>query len=528
MKNNLLTKISKDLKFPTGKFNQRSPILIVTILAALLSIVATFYSFRHDIILAYGDSESHINIAKRVIDNLTPGLAQLGGIWLPLPHIMMIPFVKIDFLWRTGLAGSIVSGFCFILGSVYIYKLASLLTGNKSAGLLAFLVFALNPNVLYLQTTPLTEMPLISFTIVSGYYFLNFLKYETIPSLILAALFGFCATLSRYDGWFLVIVEAALIFLKYFRYKKNWQKLKGLILLFSTPAFIGIISWIAWDWLILGDPFYFTNSPYSAKSQQQDWLGRGQLPAYHNLSQSFLYYITDSFLNIGFLHFFLFIIGLVVFIFYSRKSLMSLSVIILLSPLFFNIITLYLGQSIIFLPQLTPASFEWNLFNARYGALMIPAAAIFIGFLYCKINYIGKLLIIGIVIIQTLSFGLKVEPVISLEDGVKGLSSAKRPDAEKWLVRNYDNGLVLLDDFSRATSIIRSGIPMENTIYVGNKPYWEESLKEPEKYAKWIIVQKDDTISRRIFSNQELEGRVYKYFNRTYTSPDIQIFKRIE
>ena len=59
--------------------------------------------------LIYGDSAGHLYIARRTIDSLTPSFAQLGGIWLPLPHVLMIPLVWEDTLWRTGLAGGIVS-----------------------------------------------------------------------------------------------------------------------------------------------------------------------------------------------------------------------------------------------------------------------------------------------------------------------------------------------------------------------------------------------------------------------------------
>src|ERR1700745_405157 len=91
---------------------------VVGVLAAVAAIAATFYFYQHHMLVAYGDAESHLNIAKRVVDSLTPGFAQLGGIWLPLPHILMAPLVWFDPLWRTGLAGSIVSGTAFVISSV--------------------------------------------------------------------------------------------------------------------------------------------------------------------------------------------------------------------------------------------------------------------------------------------------------------------------------------------------------------------------------------------------------------------------
>ena len=38
--------------------------------------------------LLYGDAVAHLGIARRLLDARYPGLAQLGGVWLPLPHLL--------------------------------------------------------------------------------------------------------------------------------------------------------------------------------------------------------------------------------------------------------------------------------------------------------------------------------------------------------------------------------------------------------------------------------------------------------
>ncbi len=69
----------------------RDPWLITTLLcASLASISSLIYYFQNHQILLMNDSYSHMLIARRVFDNLTPGITQLGGIWLPLPHILII------------------------------------------------------------------------------------------------------------------------------------------------------------------------------------------------------------------------------------------------------------------------------------------------------------------------------------------------------------------------------------------------------------------------------------------------------
>jgi hypothetical protein len=519
-------------------------VFVVAFLSLLLAVAATVWSYQNGYIISYGDAESHLNIAKRVMHSLTPGFAQLGGIWLPLPHLFMVPFVYFDKLWRTGLAGSIVSGISYIISAVYLYKLTAIFTKKQWAAFVAALVFMLNPNILYLQTTPMTELPLIAFFILSSYYFIKFILSENnFNFLILAALFGFCATLSRYDGWFLVLMEAAVLGLMYWPIRRfptqfgeikkvwnrqNWWKMQGHVIMFGTLAFFGILVWLAWDFLILGDPLYFTHSQFSAKSQQQNWLLRGELPGYKNILQSLLYYLVTAMSNSGVVIFAMTLIGVVVYLFDKKLKHRWLVFAILIVPFIFNVVTLFLGQSVIFIPHITPETFEWNLFNVRYGVMMVPLAAFIVGYLFYVAKPAGKALIAMALLFQLGLYGIGYSKVISFEDGVKGLSSAsaKVPDAQYWIRDNYDTGLVLVDDFARTLSIVRTTIPMQNVIYVGNKPYWEESLKEPEKYATWIIMQKDDAVWDSMLENPVVEGRLYTYFQKVYTSPEILVFKR--
>lgn len=499
----------------------------VGLIAGLMAIAATIYSFANDYIILYGDAESHLNIAKRVMHSITPGLAQLGGIWLPIPHILLIPFVWVNTLWRTGLAGSIVSGTAFVIGTVFLYKTTFLVTKNKTAALIASIVFITNPNILYLQSTPMTEVVLIMFFVLSSYYFIRYILNDAeIFSLIIAAFFTFCASLSRYDGWFLAIFQALAIILIYIKKKNRWREMEGKLLLFATLAFFGIALWMLWDKLILGNAFYFTNSQFSAKTQQQNWLTRGELPGYHNILIACAYYFVTSMSNAGIFILLASFIGLVMYAKNKIERHRLIIIMVLIVPFIFNVTTLFLGQSVIFIPHLTPVGFEWRLFNVRYGVMAIPFVAFFFGYLFHKIPHKGKICLILLLLAQYMLFSMGYSKVISLTDGVEGLSHAKRPDAEGWIKKNYDYGLVLLDDYARTISIVRSGIPMQRIIYIGNKPYWEESLYSPEKYARWIVMQKDDAVWKALNIKPGTQGELYKYFEKVYTSDEILIFRR--
>src|SRR5438876_11060527 len=91
---------------------------LLAAICILISIVAVIFYFRHGAILLYGDAVAHINIARRVFDSRTPGIFQLGTVWLPLPHLLDIPFIATDCMWRTGLGASIPSMLAYVAGTV--------------------------------------------------------------------------------------------------------------------------------------------------------------------------------------------------------------------------------------------------------------------------------------------------------------------------------------------------------------------------------------------------------------------------
>ena len=94
----------------------RRETLLVAWAALALALVALAYCVRQGSLLLYGDAVAHLHIARRVFDSMTPGYRQLGSVWLPLPHILLLPFVWNMAWWRSGLAGACLSIPSYVLG----------------------------------------------------------------------------------------------------------------------------------------------------------------------------------------------------------------------------------------------------------------------------------------------------------------------------------------------------------------------------------------------------------------------------
>lgn len=140
----------------TQRLKLRGETFIVAWSALLVSLFALSFSYSRGIMLLYGDAVAHLHIARRIIDSLNPGLTQLGSVWLPLPHLLLVPFVARLEWWQSGVAGAFPSMGAYVFGAAGIYRLARLWVQPGSA-LVAALFFALNPGLLYMQTTAMNE-----------------------------------------------------------------------------------------------------------------------------------------------------------------------------------------------------------------------------------------------------------------------------------------------------------------------------------------------------------------------------------
>ncbi|MGH2347017.1 MAG: hypothetical protein ACRDG4_17460, partial [Chloroflexota bacterium] len=352
-------------------------LLLAALATAVAGLVALAYSYAHNLILVYSDAGSHLNIARRVLDSRTPGIAQLGTVWLPVPHILLQPFIQNDFLWHTGLAGSIVGFCCFEIAAVSLFLSIRLIAKHEIAAWIGLTAFITNPNILYVQTTALTEPVLLMSMTASAYFLLRWSKRESQADLLTAGLLALVAVGSRYDGWFFVMVAGALVaIISYLRWHDR-DRAEGTTMAFLAWPVYGMFMWFFYNWLIFGDPLAFQHGQFSAQAQQNSQLLAGHLPTKGNLLLSVITYGWTSLYNLGALITVLALAGLLVYVLRTRFRVDSLIPYAFLSGYPFNVLALWLGQTVIWTPHGNPPLY----FNMRYGLMVLPAAALVIGYL---------------------------------------------------------------------------------------------------------------------------------------------------
>lgn len=455
---------------------------IIIFIALIFSVIAFYLSYSNNYILTYNDAASHLNIARRVIDNLTPGLAQIGTVWLPLPHVFMLPFAWNNFLWHTGFAGSIVSMLAYIVSVVFIFKAIYAITKSNLGSVIGALVMALNPNFLYLQTTPMTETLLLATFAMTIYFLAKYMTDFKVQSLLFCSIAVTASTLIRYDGWFLFMSLLVLLPLWVFALKGRKQA-EGTLFLFGMMGGAGIVGWVLWNWAIFKDPMYFITGPFSAYAQQRILKNVGQLPTEGNLFNALYYYFWAMVDNNGMILFISTAIGGFIIPFILKHKRMIIVFGAAFSPILFNTIALYMGQSAMNIPQ---AFNDPGMFNIRYGLMALPFISLVLGTLAS--NRILAVLIILAFVAQGFIFVRQGLPV-SLADGVNGLNNTYYTvEASKWLANNYEGGLILTSLASHDAFVARAGIPMKNYVHEGTREYWNNALNGPDENIAYVAT----------------------------------------
>lgn len=463
--------------------------VIIFFILSMVSIAFFLYYLSNGLGIAYNDARSHLDISRRVVENLTPGFAQLGSVWLPLPHLLAALTIWNDFMWHSGLAGAIQSMVAFVATGILIYQFLKVLGVGMFGRLVGVLVFALNLNILYMQSTAMTELLLIGTMTAAVYQLLMWHKEGTMVRLLQSAFWIMLSTLIRYDGWFLLAFAFGLIFIHSIR-KWGYKTTEGVLVLFTTLASFGIVLWLFWNLMIFKDPLYFAFGPYSANAQQTQLEAAGVLETKRNLPFSIQTYIYAMIYNSGFFTFILGVIGMALFWFDKKiKGDLRIAAIALMAPFFFNIVALFLGHSVLFVQGLHGNS--W--FNVRYGLMMVPTIAIFVGYLAHRLKAIRVVILALLVFISVFSFANR--DAVTIDDAVVGASGKNVSEVSGWLRDNATDkeGFVLISAASHDAIIFSSGLPMKRFIHEGTGEYWQQATDHPTRWARWIVLRTNDT-----------------------------------
>ncbi|HET9406485.1 MAG TPA: glycosyltransferase family 39 protein [Candidatus Sulfotelmatobacter sp.] len=521
-------------------------------LAVSVSVFAFLFYYRSGDILLYGDAEAHINIARRVFDSKTPGPLQLGTVWLPLPHLLMIPFLVSDRLWQTGVGGSLPSLIAYVFGVIGVFRLVRESVARDAGALAAWIaagIFAANPNLIYLQCTAMGETVYLAFFVWAVVYFAEFVRGEDDGhSLTKCGLCVAAACLTRYDGWFLA--AAMVLALLVFRIvNKNHPHLadtaagserarqapRGQLTGFLFLAVAVPLLWLAYNAIIYRNPLEFENGPYSAKAIELRSVNAGvsSHPGAGNFYVSALYFVKSAEVNmadnpwLGRAWLLLALCAAAASLFFvvrKRGAARSSWPLLLLGiPLPFYALSMAYAGVPIYVPDWSP----FGYYNVRYGLQLLPAFAIAAGLLIsitAQVKFsqapqsttVGKifsaippralavLLVLALAVFSYASVWQSTPICLREAQANMRGRAALETQLSKWLDGLPPDSTLLMYLGGFPGTLERAAIPLKRVVNEGNhrvwkqpkdpEGLWERALADPARFADYAIAFEGDPV----------------------------------
>ncbi len=521
----------------TLSFNLSSSAAVV-IIAAVLSFSAFLYFFANGMTNVYGDGVAHVNISRKVVDSPDDSLwqryMQIGSPWLPLQTVAMLPLVANDWMWRTGVAGSVVSMISFVIAAVSLYLLAgnfySAEAGRWREALPAMsaAIFVMNPSALYMQSTPMSEPVFMAALVTAVYLLQRWLSDQTKRRLAIAAAGMTIATLSRYEAW---PVASVAILIVVVTSHGDWPTRIKNCAVFAVLVAMGPVYWLWHNWAIYGNAIEFLSGPNSARGIAL------QNRVNFNWSTIFVGHAVLDVVTIaaatavcvGPLVLLLSAAGFLQSLAAKRRALLKNSpLVLLILPFFFHAFSLYRGEI-----QILPLS-AFGLLNIRYGlphllavALFAPAAVLLFKSSVRRWAAVVACLIVAADYGHLLSEGPAQLAVYQegYRNGVNAQPVRERARVASFLKANPPARLILMNSGALGPIVPDGGLRFSDIIHEGTIGWHQVRDGIPKRVAT-VILQQGDPLDLLIRSNPVVERELAAEFSQQFSAGNIRVYER--
>jgi hypothetical protein len=487
------------------------------------------YYYMHGLTVAHYDAKAHLLVARRMFDSLEPGYGQMGVNWLPLTHLVYLPFVFFDAQYRSGFLPSLISVFSFAFSGWLTYRITYRVTGSVPSGVFAALILFANPNFAYLQSCPLTEPLYIMLLLLALDRLTVWRRSETANQPWMAAVWLVLGALCRYEGWY--VFSGVLLLLVYDFWTQFMPRRRVLqaaavfLAVFAVPA----AAHFGYIYFRLGDSFFNrvaggNSSPYLT---------------YKRPILSVVYHLGELSQMTALLPLLFAAAGLLV-VLYQRKQFSSrVPLFLLWFPSLINISALYWGMiyrlrySVILLPAaaifgsivltstvakkrafllivLVAMVLPWlswyfvktdpgGRLVAGPGAFLLPAAGL-IFYMIARVRQQHEWLLPAFLIlsIHVPLLDREARPMI-VETMEHEFIEPERQEVMQYILRNYDNSRILIDMAKQAPLVYDLGLNVREFVYnEGGETVWHEALKNPSKHVGWMCSEQGDAIWERL------------------------------
>lgn len=453
---------------------------ILLISAIILSAISLWFFLTDDLYIAHFDAKGHQLVSRRIFDNLRPGWIQIGAFWLPLPHVLYYPFVKSDWLYFNGLAGTPLSMVSFVITVLLLYRLIEKTLGRFPA-FCGSALYLTNPNILYLQTTALTENLSILFIVGSVYLFVLFYGSKNRKYLAASSFVSAFGVLCRYENWFVFGLMGLLLIILNFKEKRGWKNLliDGSIMASFNIAAIALSFWVNW---------YTT--------------GHIRINIEHKKLTDFQPG-KDSF----FISFFVELFTLGNLISYDAVVFALIGFVLLFKKRFRD--STFLASLAILGPFLMYLyAYHDNLpTRIRYGLSFVPAAVCCLAYWPGRSRLIRYLFLVYAVYLALFSpYRTRLYTSQLLNESMRDAENRAIQDDLLWYLRQNDDGKMILVAMGDIAPVVYDlKLPVKRFVHEGSKPWWNDAYTygHPEKVAGWVFLNQGDRLWKKFHNDPE-------------------------
>jgi len=467
-------------------------------------LVAWFYA-RQGLTLSHYDAKAHLVVARRVLDSLTPEYSQIGAVWLPLPHLLNLLPVQIDWFYRTGASAVAISILSFGLACYAIARLVLQITGSRIGALAGVVLFAFDPDILYLQSTPMTEPLLFGLTLLSVSLVMDWVSRGGLDEPKAAGWTLVAACLTRYEAWF---VTAALVVLSFVALVRRGMApraaLRNTANLVAYPA-LAVVAFILHSRFTIGEWFvtggFFVTDPRT--------LGQ-PLAAFLQVSYGIRHLATDPLVA--------FAVAGVVFV--AVRGLRS-------REHAADLVSLALAA---FLVLPTYAFFEGHPFRMRYMIASIVAVAVFSGIALGAVRprwRMAAATALTLLLLTTMRPLNAAAPMVQEAQWDRANSLGRRTVTE-CLMRDYHHELILASMGSLAhymQELSQQGLRIRDFVHEGNLPYWQEAIESPKGRVGWILIEEKAEGGDMLAQRERASSEFLTGFTRVCSGGGVALFR---
>jgi hypothetical protein len=476
------------------------------VLAAILGTIAASVYWRAGLSLSHYDAKAHLVVARRIFDSLTPSWEQIGAVWLPLPHLLNAIPVQIDFFYQTGAFAIAVSIVSFAITTACVSAIVRSLSGSRTGAVLAASLFALNPNVLYLQSTPMTEPLLFALTSLVVLQLVEWAKSETPRVRAVVGWTIVAACLTRYEAW--PIVGSAIVAAAYFKWRRGLPAIAVIheaarltvYPIATVIFFMGMSFASTGEWFVTGG-FYVPDPKLQGQAAE----------VYRAIRQGSIDLAGTRFVTAA-----TYAIPILAFAALIRRNWSGLVLpIALMASIALPFFAFYSGHP----------------FRIRYEVPLILGGAVCIGAAVSMLRFAAPLVALPLliaIVLQASPFDRSAPMIVEAQlDRQNGIGRRAVTDC---LQRSYDGTTIMASMGSLAhymQELSLAGFDLDDFIHEGSGPIWQRAYYyEPSLFAGWVLVEEAAEGGDMLAQKQKAWPGFLAAYDRVCEGGNVALYKR--